>query len=139
MLGGVRVAHECGLIAHSDGDVLLHALVDALLGAAGLGDIGQHFPDSDPQWRGADSARFVSATMAQLHQRDWQVINADLTLLAQVPRIGPHREAIRQRVATLLGIDPACVNLKATTTEQLGFIGRAEGMGALATVLIGQG
>jgi 2-C-methyl-D-erythritol 2,4-cyclodiphosphate synthase len=133
------VAHECGLIAHSDGDVLLHALVDALLGAAGLGDIGQHFPDSDPQWRGADSARFVSATMAQLHQRDWQVINADLTLLAQVPRIGPHREAIRQRVATLLGIDPACVNLKATTTEQLGFIGRAEGMGALATVLIGQG
>jgi len=77
--------------------------------------------------------------MAQLHQRDWQVINADLTLLAQVPRIGPHREAIRQRVATLLGIDPACVNLKATTTEQLGFIGRAEGMGALATVLIGQG
>jgi 2-C-methyl-D-erythritol 2,4-cyclodiphosphate synthase len=139
MLGGVRVAHECGVIAHSDGDVLLHALVDALLGAAGLGDIGQHFPDSDPQWRGADSAHFVSATMAQLRQGGWQVINADLTLLAQVPRIGPHREAIRQCVASLLGIAPACVNLKATTTEQLGFIGRAEGLGALATVLIGQG
>jgi 2-C-methyl-D-erythritol 2,4-cyclodiphosphate synthase len=139
MLGGVRVAHECGVIAHSDGDVLLHALVDALLGAAGLGDIGQHFPDSDPQWRGAESTRFVSATMAQLRRDGWQVINADLTLLAQVPRIGAHREAIRQCVAGLLGIAPACVNVKATTTEQLGFIGRAEGLGALATVLIGQG
>jgi 2-C-methyl-D-erythritol 2,4-cyclodiphosphate synthase len=139
MLGGVRVAHECGVIAHSDGDVLLHALVDALLGAAGLGDIGQHFPDSDPQWRGADSARFVSATMAQLRQAGWQVINADLTLLAQLPRIGPHREVIRHSIAVLLEVPPACVNLKATTTEQLGFIGRAEGLGAMATVLIGQG
>jgi 2-C-methyl-D-erythritol 2,4-cyclodiphosphate synthase len=139
MLGGVRVAHECGVIAHSDGDVLLHALVDALLGAAGLGDIGQHFPDSDPQWRGADSVRFVSATMAQLRHGGWQVINADLTLLAQVPRIGPHREAIRHRIAQLLDVAPACVNLKATTTEQLGFIGRAEGLAAMATVLIGQG
>jgi 2-C-methyl-D-erythritol 2,4-cyclodiphosphate synthase len=139
MLGGVRVAHECGVIAHSDGDVLLHALVDAMLGAAGLGDIGQHFPDSDPQWRGADSARFVSETMAQLRAGGWQVINADLTLLAQVPRIGPHREQIRQCIATLLGIAPACVNLKATSTEQLGFIGRAEGLGAMASVLIGQG
>jgi 2-C-methyl-D-erythritol 2,4-cyclodiphosphate synthase len=139
MLGGERVAHECGLIAHSDGDVLLHALVDALLGAAGLGDIGQHFPDSDPQWRGADSARFVSATMAQLRGAGWQVINADLTLLAQVPRLEPHRAPIRERIATLLGIEPSCVNLKATTTEQLGFIGRAEGLAAMATVLIGQG
>jgi 2-C-methyl-D-erythritol 2,4-cyclodiphosphate synthase len=139
MLGGVRVAHECGVIAHSDGDVLLHALVDALLGAAGLGDIGQHFPDADPQWRGADSARFVSETMAQLRAGGWQVINADLTLLAQVPRLGPHRHAIRERIAMLLGIEPALVNLKATTTEQLGFIGRAEGLAALATVLIGQG
>ncbi|MGA3156485.1 MAG: 2-C-methyl-D-erythritol 2,4-cyclodiphosphate synthase [Steroidobacteraceae bacterium] len=139
MLGGERVAHECGLIAHSDGDVLLHALVDALLGAAGLGDIGLHFPDSDPQWRGADSARFVSATMAQLRSAGWGVINADLTLLAQVPRLGPHRGAIRERIAMLLGIEPARVNLKATTTEQLGFIGRAEGLAAMATVLIGQG
>jgi 2-C-methyl-D-erythritol 2,4-cyclodiphosphate synthase len=139
MLGGVRVAHECGVIAHSDGDVLLHALVDALLGAAGLGDIGQHFPDSDPQWRGADSARFVSATMAQLRAGGWQVINADLTLLAQVPRIGPYRDQIRQCIATLLDVAPTCVNVKATTTEQLGFIGRAEGLGAMATVLIGPG
>jgi 2-C-methyl-D-erythritol 2,4-cyclodiphosphate synthase len=119
--------------------VLLHALVDALLGAAGLGDIGLHFPDSDPQWRGADSARFVSATMAQLRSAGWGVINADLTLLAQVPRLGPHRGAIRERIAMLLGIEPARVNLKATTTEQLGFIGRAEGLAAMATVLIGQG
>jgi 2-C-methyl-D-erythritol 2,4-cyclodiphosphate synthase len=138
MLGGVRVAHECGVIAHSDGDVLLHALVDALLGAAGLGDIGQHFPDSDPQWRGADSARFVTETMRQLREAGWQVNNADLTLLAEVPRLGPHRAAIRERIAALLGIESACVNLKATTTEQLGFIGRAEGLAAMASVLIGQ-
>ena len=139
VLGGVRVPHSRGVVAHSDGDVLLHALVDALLGAAGLGDIGQHFPDSDPQWRGTDSARFVSETMAQLRAGGWQVINVDLTLLAQVPRIGPYREQIRECIARLLEIAPACVNLKATTTEQLGFIGRAEGLGAMASVLIGQG
>jgi 2-C-methyl-D-erythritol 2,4-cyclodiphosphate synthase len=139
MLGGVRVPHECGVVAHSDGDVLLHALVDALLGAAGLGDIGQHFPDSDPQWRGAESAFFGSATMAQLRAAGWQVINADLTLLAQMPRIGAHRDAIRRCIATLLAVDVTCVNVKATTTEQLGFIGRAEGLGAMATVLIGPG
>src|SRR5580658_7821201 len=116
----------------------MHALVDALLGAAGLGDIGQHFPDSDPQWRGADSARFVTETMRQLREAGWQVNNADLTLLAEVPRLGPHRAAIRERIAALLGIESACVNLKATTTEQLGFIGRAEGLAAMASVLIGQ-
>jgi 2-C-methyl-D-erythritol 2,4-cyclodiphosphate synthase len=139
MLGGVRVPHDRGIVAHSDGDVLLHALVDALLGAAGLGDIGQHFPDSDSRWRGADSAQFVSATIARLKSAGWQVINADLTLLAERPRIDPHRLAIGERVATLLGIPSACVNLKATTTERLGFIGRADGLGAMATVLIGQG
>lgn len=139
MLGGVQVAHERGVVAYSDGDVLLHALVDALLGAAGLGDIGQHFPDSDSRWRGADSAQFVSATVAKLHDAGWQVINTDLTLLAEAPRIGPYREAICERVARLLGIAGECVNLKATTTEQLGFIGRAEGLGAMATVLIGRG
>jgi 2-C-methyl-D-erythritol 2,4-cyclodiphosphate synthase len=136
MLGGVRIAHSRGVVAHSDGDVLLHALVDAMLGAAGLGDIGQHFPDSDPQWRGADSSRFVSATLALLERQGLRVLNVDLTLLAQEPRIGPHREAIRRRIATLLALEPSGVNLKATTTEHLGFVGRSEGLMATATVLL---
>jgi 2-C-methyl-D-erythritol 2,4-cyclodiphosphate synthase len=136
MLGGVRIAHSRGIVAHSDGDVLLHALVDALLGAAGLGDIGQHFPDSDPRWKGADSARFVSATLQLLEQAGQRVINADLTLLAEAPKIGPWREAIRSNIAALLGLAPACVNIKATTTEHLGFVGRSEGLAAMATVLI---
>jgi 2-C-methyl-D-erythritol 2,4-cyclodiphosphate synthase len=136
LLGGVRIAHSRGIVAHSDGDVLLHALVDALLGAAGLGDIGQHFPDSDPRWKGADSARFVAATVELLAQAGWQVVNADLTLLAEAPKIGPWREAIRSRVAGLLALPQSCVNLKATTTEHLGFVGRNEGLMAMATVLI---
>jgi 2-C-methyl-D-erythritol 2,4-cyclodiphosphate synthase len=136
VLGGVRIAHSRGIIAHSDGDVLLHALVDALLGAAALGDIGQHFPDTDPRWKGADSARFVTATVELLAQAGWKVVNADLTLLAEAPRIGPWRDAIRSRVAGLLGLPHACVNLKATTTEHLGFVGRSEGLMAMATVLI---
>jgi 2-C-methyl-D-erythritol 2,4-cyclodiphosphate synthase len=136
MLGGVHIAHSRGIVAHSDGDVLLHALVDALLGAAGLGDIGQHFPDSDPRWKGADSARFVTATLALLAAAGQRVLNADLTLLAEAPKIGPHREAIRSNVARLLELTPACVNIKATTTEHLGFIGRSEGLAAMATVLI---
>jgi len=94
MLGGVRISHHHGIVAHSDGDVLLHALVDALLGAAGLGDIGQHFPDSDPRWKGADSGRFVTATLELLERAGLRVLNADLTLLAEAPRIGPWREAI---------------------------------------------
>ncbi len=136
MLGGVRIAHDRGVVAHSDGDVLLHALVDALLGAAGLGDIGQHFPDSDPRWKGADSARFVTATVRLLEQQGQRVVNADLTLLAESPRIGPWREAIRRSIAGLLALPPECVNLKATTTEHLGFVGRDEGLVAMATVLI---
>jgi 2-C-methyl-D-erythritol 2,4-cyclodiphosphate synthase len=132
----VRIAHSRGVIAHSDGDVLLHALVDALLGAAALGDIGQHFPDTDPRWKGADSARFVTATVELLAQAGWKVVNADLTLLAEAPRIGPWRDAIRSSVAGLLGLPHACVNLKATTTEHLGFVGRSEGLMAMATVLI---
>jgi 2-C-methyl-D-erythritol 2,4-cyclodiphosphate synthase len=124
------------VIAHSDGDVLLHALVDALLGAAALGDIGQHFPDTDPRWKGADSARFVTAAVELLAQAGWNVVNADLTLLAEAPRIGPWRDAIRSSVAGLLGLPHACVNLKATTTEHLGFVGRSEGLMAMATVLI---
>jgi len=136
VLGGVRVAHSHGVVAHSDGDVLLHALVDALLGAAGLGDIGEHFPDSDPRWRGASSGQFVTAAVEMLSRRSWRVVNADLTLVAQAPRLGPWRDQIRHSVATLLGIKAAEVNIKATTTEHLGFTGRNEGLMGLATVLI---
>lgn len=136
MLGGVRLAHTQGVRAHSDGDVLLHALCDALLGAAGLGDIGQHFPDSDPQWRGAASGQFVTHAVALLAARGWQVVNADLTLLAEAPRIAGQRDTVRASVAGLLGIAVEAVNLKATTTEKLGFAGRGEGLAAMATVLI---
>jgi 2-C-methyl-D-erythritol 2,4-cyclodiphosphate synthase len=136
MLGGVRVPHDRGVVAHSDGDVLLHALSDALLGAAGLGDIGQHFKDTDPQWRGADSTLFVTAVLGMLRARSLAVVNADLTLIAQAPKLAPYRDAIRSRIAGLLGLEPTRVNLKATTTEGLGFLGRAEGIGAQAVVLL---
>ena len=136
MLGGVRLAHTQGVRAHSDGDVLLHALCDALLGAAGLGDIGQHFPDCDPQWRGAASGQFVRHAVQLLAARGWQVVNADLTLLAEAPRVAGQRELIRASVAGLLGVAAEAVNLKATTTERLGFAGRGEGLAAMATVLI---
>jgi len=136
MLGGVRVPWTQGVKAHSDGDVLLHALTDALLGAAGLGDIGQHFPDSDPQWRGAASTQFVQHALELLAQAGWQVVNADLTLLAEAPRIAPHRNAICDSMAAMLGLPRDAVNLKATTTEKLGFLGRAEGLAAQAVVLV---
>ena len=136
MLGGVRVPHTQGVVAHSDGDVLLHALVDALLGAAGLGDIGMHFPDTDAQWRGADSGRFVARVLGLLRAQNLQVVNVDLTVLAQAPKIAPYRDAMRRRVAQLLEIEPARVNIKATTTEGLGFLGRAEGIAAQAVVLL---
>jgi len=139
MLGGVRIAHTRGVVAHSDGDVVLHALCDALLGAAGLGDIGQHFADDDPRWKGADSRRFVSAVLSMLRERHLRVVNADLTLIAQAPRIAPHRAAIRSTVAALLALPEDCVNLKATTTEGLGFLGRAEGVAAQAVVLLREG
>lgn len=139
MLGGVRIAHTRGVVAHSDGDVVLHALCDALLGAAGLGDIGQHFRDSDPTWRGADSRQFVTAVLAMLAPRALKVVNADLTVLAQAPRIGPHRDAMRAQIARLLGIAESHVNIKATTTEGLGFLGRAEGIAAQAVVLLAEG
>jgi 2-C-methyl-D-erythritol 2,4-cyclodiphosphate synthase len=135
-LGGVRIPHSRGVVAHSDGDVLLHALVDALLGAAGLGDIGEHFPDSDARWRGADSRQFVTATLEMLARRSWRVLNVDLTLLAQQPRLAPWREQIRHSVAGLLGIGLSEVNVKATSTEHLGFLGRNEGLAAMASVLI---
>jgi 2-C-methyl-D-erythritol 2,4-cyclodiphosphate synthase len=136
MLGGVRVAHSKGVIAHSDGDVVLHALCDALLGAAGLGDIGEHFPPGDPRWQGADSARFVRHVLALLAERALCIGNVDITVLAEEPKLAPHRGTIRRQLATLLAVSPEQVNLKATTTERLGFLGRAEGIAAQAAVLL---
>jgi 2-C-methyl-D-erythritol 2,4-cyclodiphosphate synthase len=136
MLGGIRIAHSRGVVAHSDGDVVLHALCDALLGAAGLGDIGEHFSDSDPRWKGADSAGFVARVLELLRARRLAVENVDLTVLAQAPKIAPHREAMRRRIAQLLEIAADRVNIKATTTEGLGFLGRAEGIAAHALVLL---
>jgi 2-C-methyl-D-erythritol 2,4-cyclodiphosphate synthase len=136
MLGGVRIPHSRGVVAHSDGDVALHALCDALLGAAGLGDIGQHFKDTDPRWKGADSGEFVTGILAMLHEQGLTVANADLTVLAEAPKVGPYREAMRRQIAQLLSIDEARVNIKATTTEGLGFLGRTEGIAAQALVLL---
>jgi 2-C-methyl-D-erythritol 2,4-cyclodiphosphate synthase len=136
MLGGIRIPHTQGVVAHSDGDVVLHALVDALLGAAALGDIGQHFKDTDPKWRGADSRIFVQGALAMLKERGLRVGNADVTVLAERPRVGPHRDAMRRLIAQLLEVGEQDVNIKATTTEHLGFLGRAEGICAQATVLL---
>ncbi|MFZ1904460.1 MAG: 2-C-methyl-D-erythritol 2,4-cyclodiphosphate synthase [Steroidobacteraceae bacterium] len=139
MLGGVRIPHARGVVAHSDGDVVLHALCDALLGAAGLGDIGQHFSDRDPRWRGADSGVFVEQVMSLLRERGLRVVNADLTVLGEEPKVAPHREAMRRQIAQLLGVEPPSVNIKATTTERLGFLGRGEGIAAQAVVLLTEG
>ena len=136
MLGGVRVAHTQGVVAHSDGDVVLHALTDALLGAAGLGDIGQHFKDTDPRWKGADSKHFVRAVMDMLRARKLRVGNADVTVLAERPKLAPVRDDIRRQVAELLQVSVEHVNVKATTTEKLGFLGRSEGIAAQAVVLL---
>jgi 2-C-methyl-D-erythritol 2,4-cyclodiphosphate synthase len=138
MLGGVRIVHTQGVVAHSDGDVVLHALCDALLGGAGLGDIGQHFPDSDPRWKGAASGRFVTEVLGMLRTRRLAVVNTDLTVIAEAPRVAPHREAICREVARLLEVPADRVNLKATTTERLGFLGRAEGIAAQAVVLLAE-
>ena len=136
MLGGVKVPHSHGVLAHSDGDVVLHALCDALLGAAGLGDIGQHFRDTDPQWKGADSKSFVRSVMNMLLIRKLRVANADITVLAEAPKVGPVRDEIRRQVAALLEVTEEQVNVKATTTEHLGFLGRKEGIAAQAVVLL---
>jgi 2-C-methyl-D-erythritol 2,4-cyclodiphosphate synthase len=136
MLGGVRIAHDRGVEAHSDGDVLLHALCDALLGAAGLGDIGQHFPDTDPRWRGADSRQFLRRCADLLAEHGWRLVNADATVIAEAPRLGPHRDQMRSRIAGDLGCAEERVNIKATTHEGLGALGRREGIAAQAVVLL---
>ena len=136
MLMGLKVQHDRGLAGHSDADVMLHALMDALLGAAGLGDIGQHFPDTDAAYKGADSAKLLEHVMGSLGELGWQVVNADVTLIGERPKIGPHRESMRMRIAPILGIGLNRLNVKATTTEKLGFTGRGEGLAAQAVVLI---
>ncbi|WP_313320044.1 2-C-methyl-D-erythritol 2,4-cyclodiphosphate synthase [Stenotrophomonas sp.] len=136
MLAGVRVAHSRGVLAHSDGDVALHALCDAMLGALALGDIGVHFPPSDVRWKGADSSRFVTHCNELLRERGWQVGNVDITVICERPKVGPHALAMRDKVAQLLEIDLGRVSIKATTSEKLGFTGREEGIAAQAVALL---
>jgi 2-C-methyl-D-erythritol 4-phosphate cytidylyltransferase/2-C-methyl-D-erythritol 2,4-cyclodiphosphate synthase len=136
MLCGVPVAHDAGLVGHSDADVGLHALTDAILGAIGAGDIGSHFPPSDPEWRGADSGQFLRHAAALAARAGGQIRHVDVTLICERPKIGPHRDAMRQRIAELLEIEPGRVSVKATTTEGLGFTGRREGIAAQATATL---
>jgi len=136
MIGGVRVPHSHGVLAHSDGDVLLHALCDALLGAVALGDIGTHFPPSDPRWKGADSRVLLRQCYALVREQGWQLGNADLTVICERPKISPHAPAMREVIAADLAINPTQVSVKATTSEKLGFTGRGEGIAAQAVVLL---
>jgi len=137
VLGGVAVPHDSGLLAHSDGDVLIHALCDALLGAAALGDIGRHFPDTDPAYAAIDSRILLGRVMAALGARGLRVVNADLTIVAQRPRLAAHLPAMQAILAQDLGVATGQVNVKATTTEGMGFTGRGEGIAAYAVVLLG--
>lgn len=138
MLGGVRIPYDRGLEAYSDGDVALHALCDALLGAAALGDIGKHFPPSDERWAGADSRELLNGVAGLLSGAGWQLVNVDLTIVCEQPKISPHVSAMRAAIAPLLGLGEDAVSVKATTTEKLGFCGRGEGIAALAVALIRQ-
>jgi 2-C-methyl-D-erythritol 2,4-cyclodiphosphate synthase len=136
MLGGVRIPFARGLNAHSDGDVVIHALCDALLGALALGDIGTHFPPADPRWRDADSRTFLRHCNALVRERGWALGNADITVICERPKIGPHAAAMRAVLADDLGVDVNAVSIKATTTETLGFTGRGEGIAAQAICLL---
>jgi len=136
ILGAVEIPFDCGLLGHSDGDVLLHAICDALLGAAGLGDIGQHFPDTDGRYAGADSLELLREVAQRLDGLRWRVVNVDCTLVMQAPKVAPHVPRMVQNIAGALGIGTAQVNVKAKTTERLGFAGRGEGVAAEAVALI---
>ncbi|WP_291985809.1 2-C-methyl-D-erythritol 2,4-cyclodiphosphate synthase [Candidatus Accumulibacter sp. ACC007] len=138
ILGGVDIAHGSGLLGHSDADALVHAIIDALLGAAALGNIGQHFPDSDPRYRGADSRVLLRATVALLAQAGWQVGNVDATIIAQQPKMAPYLPQMVANIAADLQVAVDCVNVKAKTAEKLGFVGRGEGVATEAVVLISQ-
>lgn len=136
MLGGVRISHDRGLAGHSDADVVLHAIVDAILGALAEGDIGVHFPPSDPQWRGASSDRFLSFAVERVRARGGRIAHLDITIVCEAPRVGPHRDAVRARIAEIAGIPMKRIGVKATTSEKMGFTGRGEGMAAFATVTV---
>jgi 2-C-methyl-D-erythritol 2,4-cyclodiphosphate synthase len=140
VIGGVEIAHDRGLDGHSDADVLAHAVADALLGAAGLGDIGQHFPDTDGRWRDADSMLLLAEVVAMVRARELEIVNLDCTVLMEQPKLSPYRAAIGERLASVLGLSAERVNVKASTGEGIGFVGRAEGVAALAVVsLRGEG
>lgn len=136
VLGGVKIPHTQAVAAHSDGDVALHALCDAILGAAAMGDIGHHFPASDPQWAGADSIELLRQVYLLIRQDGWSIVNADLTIICEQPKIAPHTMLMRENIASVLDLDVADISVKATTTEGLGFCGRQEGISAQAIVMI---
>lgn len=138
LIGGVEIPHSHGLLGHSDADVLLHAITDAVLGAAGLGDIGRLFPDSDARFAGADSLNLLTEAIARVHDAGWQVVNADATVIAQVPKIAPHVDAMRARIAPALRVSIDALNIKGKTTERLGFAGRGDGIAAMAVVLVSE-
>lgn len=135
-LGGVRVPHDRGLVAHSDGDVVIHALCDAIFGALAMGDIGRHFPPSDPQWRDADSRQFLRHAARLMKEQGYRLGNADVTVIAEAPKVGPHAQQMREYLAADLGCGIDRISIKATTTEKLGFTGRGEGIAAQACVLL---
>ncbi|MGQ0710167.1 MAG: 2-C-methyl-D-erythritol 2,4-cyclodiphosphate synthase [Rhodoferax sp.] len=137
VLGGVHIPFEKGLLGHSDADVLLHAITDAVLGAAGLGDIGRHFPDTDAQYRGADSAVLLAVAMQRVREAGWTIVNLDSTVVAQAPKLAPHMAAMRQRIAQVLGVGEDQVNVKAKTAEKMGPVGEGHAMEARAVVLLG--
>ena len=136
VIGGVEIPHDRGLAGHSDADVLAHAVTDALLGAAGLGDIGEHFPDTDERWRDADSIELLRSVVSTLAERGWAPVAVDCTVVMERPKLAPHRQAIRERLAAALGLDPARVNVKASTGEGIGFVGRGEGVAAMAVATL---
>ncbi len=136
VIGGVEIPHERGLDGHSDSDVLAHALIDALLGAAGLGDIGEHFPDTDERWRDADSIQLLEAVAAMVSARGMTMVNVDCTVIMEAPKLAPHRQAIRRRLAEAVGLEIKRVNVKASTGERMGFVGRGEGVAALAVAAL---
>ena len=136
IIGGENIKYERGLLGHSDADVLTHAVMDALLGAAGLGDIGRHFPDSDERYRGADSLVLLSHVVELLASRGWKTVNVDATVIAQAPKLAPHIDRMRENLARVIGVSPIDVNVKATTEERLGFTGSGEGIAAHAVALI---
>lgn len=138
ILGGVEIAHTTGLLGHSDADVLLHAITDAVLGAAGLGDIGRHFPDSDAQFKGADSSVLLAEAMRRVRAQGWELVNVDSTIVAQAPKLAPHMVAIQSGVAQALGVAPEQVNVKAKTAEKLGPVGQGQSMEARAVALLRQ-